>query len=762
MLAVGLVLAVAPATAAAAEPPHVGATWSTGVSASAATVSAEVNPEGSTTTYRFEYIPAGPDYAAHGFEHAAKQPSGAPAGLGEGTSDVLATQHLVPLSAATTYHYRVSATNSAGTTPGPDKTFTTQEAGATFALPDARGWEMVSPINKNGGAIQGPGGNFGGDLLQAAAQGGGITYSSGSAFGQAPAGVPPASQYLARREAGGWSTENITAPTVSGSYGQAPDGVPYRLFSPDLAHGLMLNGVRCRAAEGQCPVANPPLPGSGAPSGYQDYYLRASEGGAFTALITAANAELGLSAEQFEVSFAGASPDLRHVVLSTCAKLTADATEVPEGEGCDPTKLNLYEWSGGGLRLINILPGHTEGTPGATLAAQAGAVSTDGSRVYFNDGGSLYLRELPTEGVTCGIPCSGAQLLTAGAEFQTATPSGAFAFYTNEVSAGDVHLYRYSAAGASTDLTPSGGVEGVLGASADGSSVFYQDNGGILLPPISPGLFLWHEGTVTQVAFGGEAAQPSDYPPVTGTARVSPDGETLLFLSKAELSGYDNTDQASGEPDLEVFLWRTTGGGLRCLSCNPTNARPLGPSTIPGAIANGATDSYKPRALSANGARVFFNSADALLPADTDGRPDVYQWQAQGSGGCAKPAGCLGLLSGGRSGEASFIDASESGGDGFFLTEASLIGADPGSVDLYDAREGGGFAEAPGPIECLGDACQPLPEAPEDPTVGTQIPGRGNPPLRSSKPSCPKGKHRVVRHGKSRCVAQHHKRRGSK
>jgi hypothetical protein len=741
LLALTSALYFGPAAAQAAGEPQTGATWATEVTATSATVHAEVNPEGSPTTYRFEYIPAGPDYAAHGFEHAAKQPSGAPAGLGEGTSDVLATQHLVPLQANTTYHYRVSATNSAGTTPGPDKTFTTQETSPSTALPDSRGWEMVSPLDKNGGAIQGPEGNFGGDLLQAAAQGGAITYSSASAFGAAPAGSPPASQYLARREAGGWSTENITAPAVSGSYGEAPDGVPYRLFSPDLARGLMLNGVRCRAAEGQCPVANPPLPGSGAPEGFQDYYLR--EGGGFAALLSEANdGFLSLSASQFPLALAGASPDLTHVILSTCAKLTADATEVPAGEGCDPSEPNLYQWSEGGLRLISV-------SPGATLAAQAGAVSADGSRVYFSEAGKLWLREgsaAPHE-------------LAAGAAFQTASADGAFAFYTKQVSAGDVHLYRYATAThAATDLTPGGGVEGVLGASADGSAVYYQDNGGLLAPPGSVGLFLWHEGTVTEVAPGAAAAAPGDYPPASGTARVSPDGETLLFLSKAELTGYDNTDQTSGQPDSEVFLFSATTGGLTCLSCNPTNARPLGPSTIPGAIANGTTHSYKPRALAAGGARVFFDSADALVPGDSNGRPDVYQWEAQGSGSCGRAGGCLSLLSGGRSGEASFIDASESGGDAFFLTDASLVGADPGSVDLYDAREGGGLSEPPQPFECLADACQPLPEPPEDPTVGTTIAGPGNPPLPSPKPTCPKGKRAVTRHGKTRCVAKHHKR----
>jgi len=63
-------------------------------------------------------------------------------------------------------------------------------------------------------------------------------------------------------------------------------------------------------------------------------------------------------------------------------------------------------------------------------------------------------------------------------------------------------------------------------------------------------------------------------------------------------------------------------------------------------------------------------------------------------------------------------------------------------------------------IACVGDACQPLPSAPEDPSPGTQVPTLGNPPVRFPPKHCAKGKHRVERHGKTRCVARkHHERR---
>jgi hypothetical protein len=54
----------------------------------------------------------------------------------------------------------------------------------------------------------------------------------------------------------------------------------------------------------------------------------------YTSLLTAADlAHTAVSSEAFTVGLAATSPDLAHVVLSSCAKLTADAIEVPAGPG---------------------------------------------------------------------------------------------------------------------------------------------------------------------------------------------------------------------------------------------------------------------------------------------------------------------------------------------------------------------------------------------------------------------------------------------
>jgi hypothetical protein len=705
------------APAARAAPPVVLEQWSGGVASKSARLFARLQLDPARPTeYHFNYI-ARERYAANiaagkdGFFGALTMPpnNGHVASGAEAT----VAQSVTNLEPETAYLYRTFAANSAGSGTGSVGELVTQAEGGQFALPDLRGWEMVSPADKNGGQIEGPGEVAGGGVLQAAADGNSVTYSSRAAFGSDAEGAPPGSQYVSRRAASDWSTENITQAVVSGSYGSAPFGVPYQLFSGDLRYALLLNGRPCRDEGSGCPVANPPLPGSGAPNGYQDYYLRDNGSGSFTALLDAADlAQQPLSASHFEVNLAGATADLSHVVLESCAAIGPLATEATAGEGCDAAAQNLYSYdrSSGSIAPLNLLPGDTVTTPGAALAAPAGAISGDGDRVYFYDQGGLYLREgSETKQLDAG--------LGGGGEFQLASADGDLAYFTKSG-----HLYRFEAgSGTASDLTPGGGVVGVLGASSDGTYLYYLASGGV---------FLRHGGSTTLVA---AAADPSGYPPATGTSRVTEDGRRLLFLSSASITGYDNHDLDGGEPDAQVFLY-DTATGLSCLSCNPTGGRPTGPSTVPVATVNGtqprATSAYKPRVLVDGGNRVLFESLDALAGADTNAAVDVYQWESDGTGTCARSGGCISLISSGKSeGGAHLVDSSADGSDVFFRTDRSLVPSDPGAVDVYDARVGGGFPVPTPPLPCVGDACQALPSEPEDPAVNTLIPGAGNPPV---------------------------------
>jgi hypothetical protein len=88
----------------------------TGLSSSGATLHGTVNPEGMTTTYRFEY------------GLTTRYGGSVPASVGTaggGTSAVSESAAIGGLRPSTVYHYRIEATSPFGTTYGPDRRFTT-------------------------------------------------------------------------------------------------------------------------------------------------------------------------------------------------------------------------------------------------------------------------------------------------------------------------------------------------------------------------------------------------------------------------------------------------------------------------------------------------------------------------------------------------------------------------------------------------------------------------------------------------------------
>jgi DNA-binding beta-propeller fold protein YncE len=258
------------------------------------------------------------------------------------------------------------------------------------------------------------------------------------------------------------------------------------------------------------------------------------------------------------------------------------------------------------------------------------------------------------------------------------------------------------------------------------------------------------------------------------TSRVSPNGRFLAFMSDQELTGYNNVD-ANPEAkarDEEVFVYDASTQGLVCASCNPSGKQPHGVHDVENsgegngllvdrphvwtAISGGKgrvnatwlagsipawtplepnSSPYQSRYLSDQG-RLFFNAADALVPHDTNGKEDVYQYEPNGVGGCGTSPGCIALISSGTSKqESAFLDASTSGNDVFFVTAAQLVPADVDqSFDIYDARVCGASpcikSEPPKLSNCAtspeANTCKP----PESPHPGFSTPlgpsGPGN------------------------------------
>jgi len=858
-------------------PPRIDSTSAAEVTATSATLQAEIVPQNISTSYRFEYLSEEGFQADGDTFTGPSAPVSIPipnAPLGSGGTEAEASQHLQGLTPHTTYRYRVLAENAlangAEAVLGSVRSFTTQ-APASFGLPDDRGWELVSPPEKRGAALSGI---SEGNLIQAAASGEAISYGTYAPTEAEPQGNASAIQVLSARGGGGWSSRDLVIPHSQAVGIPVGGGDEYNFFSTDLSHALLQPwgvfepSLSPQATE-QTPFLQTNFAASGPPAFCSESCYRPLLTGAEGIANVLPGTEFGEAGVCPRPGFIrcgphvlGATSDLSHLILNASVPLLA------EGSG-------LYELSvaappAESLRPIAVLP-DGQPAPQASLGDFAfksegnarDAISADGSRVVFSalpgnlEGAHLYLRLNATQEASSisGTTVDGSQCteLEAGkactirldalqgggddsgeATFQLASADGRRVFFTDpsrltadsNAEHDSPDLYEYDLqrplgqrlADLSAGPEP-GGVQGlVAGASIDGESLYFVADGVLAHNQGADGthaaaedcpsselgdstqscnLYLRRQGTTSFIAtLSGE-----DYPDwsphlKTLTARVSSDGRWLAFMSDRSLTGYDNRDAVSDKPDEEVYLYDAQANGgdgkLICASCNPSGARPHGVEYHPGSpggfdslplaggdrvwgastwlAANipgwttyaGQNARYQSRYLSDQG-RLFFNSSDALVPQDTNGAEDVYEYEPPAEEGppndtCTQqsptynPAsqGCVSLISSGASAkESAFLDASESGEDVFFLTASRLTPKDlDTALDVYDARVGGGEGEPLKPPSCEGDACQSPVAAPEDPTPGSltfqgpgnllqpvsaSVKGKAKPPTRAQK-----------------------------
>jgi NHL repeat len=802
-------------------PPAIGGEHTASVTFTEATLRGRVNPEGFPTSYRFQYVDQA-SFEAEGFANPQQTPSPP---IGSDRAEHSAIANLSGLVPGTTYHWRILATNTAlqngGLTVGQERSFATYRlpapqtdcpnqalrTDAAAFLPDCRAYEMVSPIDKNGGDIVASTERSAGEHFaynQASLDGSRITYTVSPAFADQPASFY-FNQYLAGRTASGWGTSGINNPVAKPPPGSGFYGLLryYGAFSADLCGGWLW-------VQGSTPLLT-----SESQEGFNNLYRRdlCGEGGYET--VTDVLPASGTGSEYVnQTSIQGASEDSRHFLFTAEGALTPDAAT--------GTNKQVYDRFEGGVHLVSVLPpGEADPANAVVGSGIEGnldrAVSNDGSRVYWTSGtGKIYLREHPEQGIVggecseAGIACT-TPVSTSNALFWTAASDGSAALYSEgNLGNAEASLHEFSVQGPPRVIAAH--VKGVAGASEDLSRIYFVSTEALTGPQENsegdtaqagePNLYLDEEGTLSFVATLLEidvGATKSIVPaeaeaearvynvvsalPRLRASRVTPDGGRIVFESRAPLSGYDNVDPANGEPLIEIFTYEA-GGELECLSCNPAGASPSGreqPITFAYPRESLATNVYASgwipawenplhasRVVSDNGGRVFFHSYEALLPRDANGAMDVYEWEEPGVGSCteespnffAENGGCIELISTGESSfESEFWDASADGSDVFFTTESSLVPQDPGSIDIYDARVGGGFAQHVQPPECEGEACQSPPAPPDDPTpASAAFQGAGNVNEASTTSRCPKGKRKVRRKGKARCVASHKKR----
>lgn len=779
----------------------------------------KINPRGfADTSYYVEY---GVGRCSEGeCTSETPAPPGKPLGVA-GTSPVtIEGLQLTGLQPGTQYHFRLVAESSGSKgepvrgvggkvgADGTEATFTTpvlpplpsrdQCPNAAFRadpvspatyLADCRAYEMVSPTDTNGGGVFTLLNTVGqpAGYSQSSLDGDALTYSAFPSFAGAQS-ASYATQYLARRGTSGWSTQAISPPIGIIITPEVLLESEFLAFTPELCESWLFHPSEPRLA-------------GGAVEAYPNLYSRQNCGEeGYLSLTTERPSNKG--PESYLPELQGVSADGSVAAFRVEAKLTKNAAST--------SAYQCYEATGGKLRLVSVLPDGATSEADCSIGAAGhggnfyevddasvnNAVSADGSRIFWTastagrggGAGQIYLRtehKNPTVAVSAGGEALSGK---SDALFWAAAADGSKAIYSvGSLEEGQADLYEFDVARGTTKRI-AGEVKGQLGASSNASRLYFvskevlggQNAEGKSATSGDPNLYLYESqnGQFSFVATLSSSdavserqeanASPVDIHPYKHLAWVNPDGGATAFMSTAQLTGFANTDANSGKSDAEVFLYSADNGKLLCVSCNPTHVAPSGRELL---VRDGGSGTwaaaqipaaenqfYAPRVLSTDGRRLFFESYEALVPEDVNGKQDVYEWEAPGEGTCSEGSstysqlnqGCISLISSGQSTEdAALVDSSPDGSDVFFNTESSLVSGDEGLRDIYDARVDGGFPAKLKPTVCAGEGCQASSPPPviSSPSSDRVVPG--NPKPRG----CSKGKYKAKKHGKTVCVS---------
>ncbi|MBF6620463.1 MAG: hypothetical protein ITG02_09570 [Patulibacter sp.] len=432
-----------------------------------------------------------------------------------------------------------------------------------------------------------------------------------------------------------------------------------------------------------------------------------------------------------------ASDDARTLIFDSTARLTPDAP---------PSGRQVYARHNGALQLVSRLP---DGSPAANPELNANSINEaappsrakrnelagKGRFVLFNTGvrpAPLYVRDLEQNvtrelaGPEAGGPHSAYDLSgaagspgvatipnggvfgardTARAYFRGATGSGPTSvaqIYEANLETGAVTA-RPAITGAPLQLTPDGQRMLFLNAASGGARELRfwdaaQPNASVLVGAIS----------------GGNTAN-------SGLIRVSEpsaDGRTWVFTAAGSL----DPDRPNATTNaLQLYRWTVGEAAPSCLSCAPVDgvARSTGarlsvqeggwsetlatPTTAVKAEIDVLLLAQPGHGASDDGRWILFDSPDRLVPEDVNDVRDVYLWDRDA------PAGSqLQMVTSGQGNTPSWaLDLSPDGVNAFFSTREALVPSDgDGAYDVYTARVGTGFPDAPDE-SCTAETCRP-------------------------------------------------------
>jgi hypothetical protein len=750
-------------------PPTVDSFTVVNLAAHSADFKALINPQGTASTYHFEY----------GLSLAYGQ-STPEIEVGSSRGAVPVSVHVEGLEPAG-YHFRVVASNSAGSTTSNDQAFSfypgscpnaiaRQQTGAS-SLPDCRAYELVSPSDA-GSAVLIPGGPSSPEAVSpsrfAFTNFIGSIPDSGNPFGDL------GDVYISTRTSSGWRTRYVGIPPTGA---EKVGGPPILTGSDGVAGGVMYDDSLSKIIDWRHDGGN----GIEASSGG---YLWDAEGNALgrlpTNLSSVPGADADLSSGQ---GFAGdfrPSGDLSHYFFSS-----GNLAFAPGGLTSGVGSAYDNDLADGTVSIVSRTPAGADipREPGAKTDGylELPAASTDGSHVlisslgtgvcgksvcsaypeycgnsfsgtcHFGGPGHLYMR-------VGGGPLGVTYDVSDGhvVQFEGMTEDGSEVFFTSaERLTPDDHdtsvdLYMWSektdsitrlskgeaGVAGDTDACDSGGwvskcgvevphtfeplvnyvqnrwknVDSPIGLQS-GAIYFYSPEqlvtgAGI---PGQRNLYVARDGSVQFVA-------TLDPEKPAMRLEASPDGRHAAFLTASKLTSYENAGFEA------MYSYDAENGALICVSCRPSGAPPTADA---GASWNGL--------FMADDGRTFFWTEDAVVPADTNGSIDTYEY-VDGRPQLISPGAGNNSITGASGGTRfeGLVGVSGDGTDVYFSTFETLVPEDHNGpfLKFYDARTSGGFPAASVPAPCVAaDECHGAgTEAPPPPRLTTTaaLGGGGN------------------------------------
>ncbi|HJU11996.1 MAG TPA: hypothetical protein VJ728_14020, partial [Candidatus Binataceae bacterium] len=741
---------------------------------SSATLTAQINPGGiEVTDCHFDYG------STISYDHSEPCEQT----LGAGNNDATVTLRIRGLAPNTTYHWRVVATNAAGTSTGADHTFIYDTSGE--GLPDNRAYEMVTPSQKNGALI---GDALFGNVRAVTEGGSSLIMTSIQCFADAESctgsRMSEGEQFLFYRTQIGWLTTALAPPAT-------------RFES---STGALLE------AESATVLFSIPT----APTSEDHFYVRKPTGsmidiGPVTPAVGGAQGPLWDGAAMF------ASRGFSHIVFqepsglwpSSAAGIGETAFEYTGVANLEPALVGV---SGEGTNATDLISacGTSLGSNNRN-GGTPGVISADGKVVFFtsdvcasgtgdNSGKSLPVNELyarldgsrtvpisepaafgnaaPYAGcseVSC-IEAVNSQSNWSNAEFAGSSKDGSRAFFTTNQrltdGAGTVgNLYEYAldnpqgerltdvSAGDKSGQGPR--VLGVIAISSDGSRVYFvarsvlstnQNENDEVAQDGANNLYIFErskESPTSQVQFIARLSDADQQQWITnnqeGKANVTPSGRFLVFESHAALT----PDLTRKDGSAQIFRYDADTGSLVRVSTGQRgfadngNAGFGNAQIVPAIRGYGHTGPARSDpTMSHDGSFIFFESPVGLTSSALndvrvgtfEGQPsyveNIYEWH-DGEVHLLSDAKDTTVGPTGRS-AVELVGSDATGSNVFFSTTDELVAQDTDTqLDYYDARICTDVdpclpKASPALPPCLEEVCHGIPAAaPLEPSGAT-------------------------------------------